>query len=257
MLSSHPRIVISPETGLFPEILDLVSGEATVEATVEHIRRHPRWPDFQIDVDILRSRLALEERLTLAAILKTFYGCMPPLSEKPRWGDKTPTLARYLPELAGIWENACFIHVIRDPRSVVASLVRVPFGPKTVKDAAWHWRAMLTACRTSGRRVRHYIEIHYESLIRAPETELRRLCAFTGEEFEPTMLEFHRRDGPERLAAMTKNSRFPERRSYHSNIARPLDPSLAEQWRDQLTPADLDALHRIAGALMVNLGYQP
>ena len=80
------------------------------------------------------------------------------------------------------------MHIVRDPRDVVASLKRMPFGSPEALANALTWVAHVAAAR----RVEHrdnYLLVKYEQLVREPEAELRHIFAFIGERYEPSMLE--------------------------------------------------------------------
>jgi hypothetical protein len=102
--------------------------------------------------------------------------------------EKSPGHARQLPLIAEVLPGARFIHVIRDSRSVVASLLaagRADWGqswaPKRARDAAvtW-WQHVHDARRAAAELAKPYLEVHYEDLRRDPAAGLARLFAFIG-----------------------------------------------------------------------------
>jgi hypothetical protein len=76
-------------------------------------------------------------------------------------------------------------------------------------------------------------ELRYEDLIRAPEAELTRLCAFLGTDYDPGMLDY----------------------SKDSTYERP-DPHLIGQWRKKLAPEELALLEARIGPRLRARGYE-
>lgn len=82
------------------------------------------------------------------------------------------------------------ILLIRDGRAVYYSMRKRNFERKFSLDSWYtHFRRALPLIE---RHVpaRNVLQVRYEDLASAPETELRRICAFAGIAFEPAMLNF-------------------------------------------------------------------
>jgi sulfotransferase family protein len=93
---------------------------------------------------------------------------------KKRCGDKghyaafSETLYQWYPE-------ATIIHLVRDPRDVVASLLRLPWADPNVSGNAHLW----LRCNLPARRSRHRRGTCWsvtQELVTQPEQELRRFC---------------------------------------------------------------------------------
>jgi hypothetical protein len=104
-----------------------------------------------------------------------------------RWFDKTPQHVYGAAMIAAEFPSARFVHIVRDPRDVVASLragrlVKVP----ELKGACNYWteaiRIVDTLRRAYPRRVH---ELRHEDLIDDFGGELQKLMAFLDEPFEP------------------------------------------------------------------------
>lgn len=91
--------------------------------------------------------------------------------------EKTPAHVRYWREILSIFPDAHFIHLIRDPRAVVASLIAANrtwakdwASPRTLDNCAT-WIDDVTAGREIAKATPNYLEVRYEDLIRnGPET---------------------------------------------------------------------------------------
>jgi hypothetical protein len=56
------------------------------------------------------------------------------------------------------------------------------------------WRTGLRTGRRAGSRLgpNRYLEVRLEEVLASPEAQLRRMCAFIGEDFAPSMLQSHK-----------------------------------------------------------------
>jgi len=101
---------------------------------------------------------------------------------------KVYTKAVGLSKLAA--DRVKIILLIRDGRAVYYSMRKRDFERKFSLDSWYtHFRRALPLIE---RHVpaRNVLKVRYEDLASAPETELRRICAFAGIAFEPAMLNF-------------------------------------------------------------------
>jgi hypothetical protein len=99
---------------------------------------------------------------------------------KTTWCEKTP---QHLLHLDFIWElfpDSFFVHIKRDPRGVIYSLSKQPWGPRTIPDACKfikgvyeRWFDLKSTLDFSSRR---YFELKLEDLAEAPEEFLERMA---------------------------------------------------------------------------------
>ena len=87
-----------------------------------------------------------------------------------------------------------YLHLIRDPRGVVASMTRPKEGPdgglgvKTLRQSIAHWTATNVASDAVRRAFpERSLAVRYEDLMREPVSWLRRLHAFVGIAAEPAV----------------------------------------------------------------------
>ena len=109
---------------------------------------------------------------------------------KRRVGDKTPAHALVLAEMLSMFPQARVVHIVRDPRAVVASLARMPWGaPSHLANALgclMSVRAVLACDATAAGRLMH---VRYEDMIATPEATLRAICAHIGVGWDARMLD--------------------------------------------------------------------
>jgi hypothetical protein len=142
---------------------------------------------------------------------------------------------RHFPRLLHLWPEARFVHLLRDPRDVARSVVQMGWAGNSWAGVQ-PWIDAETAWDTLAERLPegHAHELRYEDLVREPEAELARVCAFLGVAYDPGML------------------RYPEDSAYG-----PPDPALASRWQGRIDPDEQAWIEHRAGALLAARGYAP
>jgi hypothetical protein len=265
MLDAHPALAIPQQTHFIVRLLDLEPDDPQLrESFTKAIIGSPRWGDFHLDSEALKSRLESIKPFTIAQGLEVFYRMCADRRGKPRWGDKTPEYGHHMIRIRGLLPAARFIHIIRDGRDVACSLRNMWWDPsEDVEKHANVWVRSVTECRRQGASIPYYCEVHYETLVSEPEPILRRLCDFIELPYSPQMLEYHR-TAAERMAELgdwtrpdgTVVGRRDERLRIHERTQLPPNSDHVGRWRSELTPAELASVQRVAGPLLTQLGYE-
>lgn len=109
---------------------------------------------------------------------------------KSRWVDGTPEYSYYTAGLRKLFPDAKFIHIVRDVRAVVDSMLnfRMSNGRKLVEteqQAYEYWLGTVDACvqaeRAYGPKVVH--RLRYDDLVRRPESAIREVLEFLNEPY--------------------------------------------------------------------------
>jgi hypothetical protein len=266
MLDSHPELTIPPETHFIPKVVKAVGeGDDGVERGLEVLTTHRRWPDFQLEPDDLRARLAPIEAPTATDLMRAFYSAYAQAQGKSRWGDKTPSYVRRMRKISRVLPEAHFVHLIRDGRDVALSQLEVHHGADDLRQAAEAWVAAIGRAREHARRLPHYLEFRYEDLVDQPEAVLRRVCDFVELPFDAVMLEYHR-GAEERMAETVREFERGQgkgppvpaelRARQHERVSQPPQRQRAGRWRTDMSAEDRAAFEEIAGERLAELGYE-
>jgi hypothetical protein len=166
---------------------------------------------------------------------------------KPRYADKTPSFVLYVEQLAALFPESCFIHVVRDGRDTALSLLDVDWGPTRFDQAALHWKHHVASGRRAGRALApdRYLEVRYEDLTDDPGAVARRLCEFIDVPFAPDMLRYFER--ADRLI-----STLPDPKD-HANLTR--RPERVRSWREALDDRQVALFTALAGRELAAFGY--
>jgi len=198
ILGSHSRLSIPPETWYLNKLPDLLTLDRPLtsqecERVVQVMTGHYRWPDLDFHTDEFRRRVAALKSPRLRDIVEIVYLEHLAREHKSRWGDKTPGYIELVPQLAQLFPGAKFIHVIRDGRDVAKSFQVRRWSGDWLHQNAGEWLTAMSCGERwkSSTLARQLLEVRYEDLVLDQENQVRRICQFLEEEFEPQMLTWH------------------------------------------------------------------
>src|SRR5580698_523448 len=95
---------------------------------------HYRWPDLNFEVSEFRRQVADLETPYLQDVVELVYQNHLNREHKQRWGDKTPGYIEIVPQLAGLFPGAKFIHFVRDGRDVAKSFQSLRWAGRWLHD---------------------------------------------------------------------------------------------------------------------------
>lgn len=242
VLNSHSRVAIPVESLFLVDYLRAAErvplSKIVKQCTREYELREWEVDPLAIGMETTRTVPDLIEKLHLA------YGGF----TKDVWGQKTPRIVRHLDLMERFFPGSRYIHVIRDPRAVAASLIRSPVHASSARHAAMRWRIDVNAgLAFEARHPEQVMRVYYEDIAsRFPDT-IQEVCSFLGVQFEPGMLSHHR------LRDDTYSQRYY--RAVHKNLGSEIRPERINAWARELTPREVATVEAICGPLMAQLGY--
>ncbi|MEN8239493.1 MAG: sulfotransferase, partial [Actinomycetota bacterium] len=198
ILDGHPRLAVANEPqftgGVARRRKRLESDGFDRSAFLETVRSNPNYRRLGLDEAAVDASIRRAAPTNTADGVRAVFDVFAASEGKPLYGDKTPGYVVQIPELADMFPEARFIHLIRDGRNVALSYIERPWGPTTVGEAALYWRSRVGRGRAAGSALgdTRYLETRYENLVDDPEEEVRRICEFLDLEFEPEMLQYQK-----------------------------------------------------------------
>lgn len=241
-------IGMPPETRFFPAFFkDLVVRNReplnadTIRGELDRYVRYPGVRGFGVDadrvIDLLNGHCSRPLDL-FSAIVQAATG------EARLYGEKTPRhyrhwlpLSRALPELKFIW-------LIRDPRAVISSVMKTPWGPRLpVEIRIEQWRksvaAMTAAQQVLGKRL---LVVPYEAMIGEGEDTFRaRVAAFLGVSNQ--------------TGHYKRTTIHPFESSWKANVDQSADVARLNAWTTELDPGVAAHVTRQCAAEIEALGY--
>jgi len=117
-----------------------------------------------------------------------------PTDPKERWVDGTPENSFYVYELSLLFPKAVFIHLIRDPTSVIRSLVHfrtIGDAHFTADSACREWLVNVRECIRAERALgsERVHRVRYVDLVRDPAAAMAHLLDFIGEPYAAECVE--------------------------------------------------------------------
>jgi len=217
LLASHPRVRPGLETNLFRRYIG-----PELRAWRREVDRLNKIASGKLRVRAYGLPYFLTEIEFLNALRDHTLALMRPLLVNLRSDEllleKTPDHALFLPEISQVLPQARIIHIIRDPRDVVASVlslsrdIGLDWAPKNPRVAARMWVASVKSVREGAKSLtkQQFFETRFEDLLESTLDELRRLSNFLELEWEPEVLE----------AAISKNTAHAGKEEQGSNLGR-------------------------------------
>ncbi len=144
---------------------------------------------------ILSHRVDLERtRATIPSLPEFMRRSLP--GAKTRWVDGTPEYSLHIYALKKLFPEAVFIHILRDVRDVVRSMLNLHrlAGVQLVaneEEAYSYWLRTVKACIEAERAYGSNVvrRLPYNALIDDPESAIRSVLDFVGEQFCARCLE--------------------------------------------------------------------
>ena len=239
-LDCHPSIACGPELRITPTIARLSSETEKYCGTV--LSQH-----YGCKSDDIR----LTFRQLMLGILDRYRAN----SNKRRVAEKTPANALYFRQLRDLFPDSPFVHVLRDGRDVVSSLLnmdwRDSFGrpleiTQDASAAARAWVAHVEAARDAAKTDPDlFHEIRYEDIVCRQRQTLGTLLDFVDEPWSDSELRFFE----------SRSIFSGQQESSAGQVSRPLYTQSIGRWRSTLTARQKRELKHVANDWLVGLGY--
>lgn len=282
LLSAHSRIAVTPETH-FLKVAERNGGlkdgiPADIEAFWRDFSQSQRFKDLGVSSVRCRTLVDAQGKPTMQAVFRAILAAYGERVGKPRVGEKTPGHVDFLPDLRECFPESPIIFVRRDPRAVVASMLKSPWtqsrqASSSLKDGFFVKSRLHLVAFYARRWVEIYERIlpqwaadprvatlSYESLVHDPKGELRRLCTFLDEPYEAAMLTKRSDEAvPQPAATNDMNSRDWQewRRVHHEKSLAPVSATSVDTWRTELSRFEVALIEGGCSRGMQAAGYHP
>ncbi len=221
-----------------------------------------REPHGVADPELHRqvARRIKESDRSLGAIAKIIIEELTHFAACTRACVKFPVDMRYIPELLDWFPDGKVVHITRDPRGLAMSKSNDPSGtaPMVGRHPYLAWlirKAALSLVVSQYRRsarlhkrmrgVANYRLFRYEDLLADPETTLRNLCDFIGEEFFPDLLQPQKGKHEHQHSSLTGKQQ------------KAFDAEAAIRWKRVISRTDNYLIQAFTTHSMSVLGYTP
>ena len=283
LLSAHSRISIAPETH-FMKTADVDSGldsgaPRDFEAFWRSYSSSIRFIDLGVDAEHCRELIEQQGEPTFRGIFSAMlvaYG--ETCSNKARIGEKTPGNIHFLSHLLEWFPEAQVIILRRDPRAMVASQLHTPWirnrlTPLSLRGGLLAGKRLHAVASQANGWARIYekmvprwqgdprvLTVSYEALVQDGEGEIRAICDFLEEPYEPLMLSGRTKETVPSPTAMAETHDDPWRewrREHHAQSLRPISADSIGKWKKELTKLEVGMIEGRCIRGMRAAGYAP
>lgn len=191
------------------------------------------------------------DRQVLLAACREFTGALLDqkaiAAKKSCWVEKTPSNLLKISFLHELYPDSIFIHIKRDPRSVVYSLLKQDWAPDNIVDAANFMRGtyekwLESRINLSSSVLKNYHEVRLEDLISDPGEFLNSLANKCG-------LPAYQDSGLDLVKSSIKSYMGGD-----MNDAARVDRKL-NAWKFDLPKEEVDELNQMYGEIIEAMGY--
>ncbi len=245
VLNAHPRIYLTHEASFYL-IRSGLPKEPSAEQFLGRYFRSAAFAFLGLSPEQVRSELGrVPDGGRLPGAYRAIMRAKATGFGRVRYGDKTPLHAGRLGQIFADFPDARVVHMVRDPRGTVASLMRMPWAASSVGLNSLFCRRTLDQVAPFRDRI---CELTLDDLLARPRHVLERVLAFVGEPWDDAVL-----DHPAHTPAGDVPA-FPWFAKAHRPIRAPTgDPA----WLTQLSPAWIRNIERLHTVSMARYGYEP
>jgi Sulfotransferase family len=248
MLAKHADISTCQETHLFSGYL------APLQRSWRHHDGDRRGVGLRAAIS--HDRFVALQRDFALAVLDS-------VGETPVVLEKTPAHISVLDDIREVLPEARFIHIVRDPRAVTASLAAAgkDWGRSWASTSALHNARRWVSNVSDGLALRQlpaatYFELRYEDLLADPAQHLREIFSWIGVDPSASLCA--------RVAEETRISRLQQVNA-QSTVGTAWDlvkepkgffrKGRADAWKEDLSRREVAVVEAVAAPLMEELGY--
>lgn len=245
MLSSHSCLSCGPETRFFhflaktnPDLLcesHSWPGEALKFLFATNLVGIPVPEHYKVDSSQIQSYL-VQHKPAIPSIISCLTEQAMIRKGKSRWIEKSPEHLKHVYTIRKYFPYSPIIRIVRDPRDVSLSLMKVPWAPSDFLDALMLWRNYDEQSAFFFQNDKNTHTMFYEKLVVSPDIELKNLCNFIGENYESRML-----DTSDSFANVVA-----EKEVWHRIVSKPVDKTRIRLWKKEISREE----NRIAEALI-------
>lgn len=257
ILTKNSQISIPPESQFLHDALrkflsyNYLGWDELVKIVVGELESKKIFRHWEINLyPVYRKLSNIEEKnRSLAKIIDEIYLTFL-RSKEPRaliWGDKSPLHTYYINWIDKIFPRIKYIHLIRDGRAVVNSMLNRNYLNNTITKACKRWNKSINIVNKFKKKKNKddFFELKYEDLVLKPEKIIKKVCSFIDVNFENQMI---------RSSVSIENygdTILP----HHSNLKKPINKKSIDRWKWELSKKQKNIIYKKLSKNLALLGY--
>ncbi|MEL6778016.1 MAG: sulfotransferase [Cyanobacteria bacterium J06597_16] len=162
--------------------------------------------------------------------------------------DKSLDSVHYAEELVSLFDDMCFLHVVRDPRAQISSINRAIIHDfDTVLNTLTWNKAQVAARALAQKYPEKVLTIRYEDFIANQAAVLQKICGFLGIPFLESMLDISSSHEAKSLSGLSD--------LWATNSSAPV-PTNVDKFKKMLSLDDIQLIETLTAEHMDYYGYE-
>ena len=235
MLGAHPEITALVETSFLRRYI--ITGESSVVGLSN---------DKKIDRNPVLRRALQSDRLTVPDFIDAYRNSLKGHCTSHIL-DKDPRLVESIPQLYKLFPDCRIIHIVRDPRDVLASKKKADWSSnRSLLNYLIVSRLQLTSALDAEKTYQIHT-LKYEDLLENSERELRNICRYIGIEFSADSLDY---------VNTAKQLTSDEELAWKKETFGPVLKNNAGKWQGSITTNEAISFEYTLPQLFKRAGYK-
>lgn len=210
---------------------------------------------WTVDFERLKSDLlAMAGNTTypeLCRVVNASYISLFPKGKIKLVADKNPVYSNRTKYLMKMFPDARFIHMTRDYRDYMQSMLRAGFVKGISPIIAHRWKKSLKInLKLQKKYPERFYFLRYEDLVEQPERYFREMCNFLRIPYENQIFDFHKYK--EKFIELYSEE---EMNTYHSKLFQPINKKNIGDWKKNLSEEQLLIAEAVTGKTAEKAGY--
>jgi hypothetical protein len=255
LLDAHPNISIPPE---HVNLIHLYFkyrfkkgrwNKDQVDSLYSDFSSHPGVKTFwKYDETFLREQLyqCASDNGSFADLIKIIYASYQSFNSKKDisiLGDKSPVNSLYSPILSRIFPDARFIHLVRDYRGNLASMIKYETMSPGITTIVMHWRNSVDQIEKMAKaNPSRFLTLKYEDMVTYPEKFMPVICDFLNVPYVEQILDF---DSRREVVKKAYDKEFIL--NIHPNLNKQISTDSITKWREKLNNSEIKSADYLAG----------
>lgn len=211
-----------------------------------------RWTiDFE---QLKKDMLALANQTTyaeLCRVVNASYQSFFPKENIKLVGDKNPVYSPRSHYLLKLFPDAKFLHMTRDYRDYLQSMLRAGFVKKITPIIVHRWvKSLKLNMQLQKEYPEKFFSFRYEDLVNHPEKTFKEICTFLQIPYDDHIFDFH-----EYKNKFLEFYREEDMELYHGKLFRPISSKNVGDWKKNLSQEQLEVAELMAGKYGDKIGY--
>lgn len=221
IMTSHTQVLIPPECGFITWLHNKYGSWCSsdsndsirLECFLDDLFECKKMDTWMMNREDVKKQILINHPSTYSELCSIIYLSYAISTERDfqLWGDKNNFYLNHLDELHSLYDNARFLHIVRDGRDVACSYREVmsgktdsPYAPKletNISDISIEWSNNVLKIDSFMTKlpIDRAMTIKYEDLVSDPENIINSVCRWLSIPFEASMINYYKENKSKKL----------------------------------------------------------